>query len=139
MITITDSIAIDESLVTYKAVRSSGPGGQHVNKVATAIVLQYSVVGMDYPDSFLHQLKSNAGSKFSKDGTITIKAQSYRSQTRNKVESFKRLVRLFELSSIRAKQRKMTTPTKGALEKRLSNKRKKSEKKILRKPPSLDD
>jgi len=139
VITITDSIAIDESLVTYKAVRSSGPGGQHVNKVATAIVLQYSVVRMDYPDWFLHQLKSNAGSKFSKDGTITIKAQSYRSQTRNKVESFKRLVRLFQLSSIRAKQRKMTTPTKGALEKRLSNKRKKSEKKILRKPPSLDD
>ena len=139
MITITDSIAIDESLVTYKAVRSSGPGGQHVNKVATAIVLQYSVVGMDYPDWFIRQLKRNAGSKFSKEGTITIKAQTHRSQARNKVESFKRLIRLFELSSTRAKQRKKTTPTKGALEKRLSNKRKKSEKKILRKPPSLDD
>jgi|TARA_B100000809_G_scaffold102085_1_gene100667 ribosome-associated protein len=139
MINIADTIAIDESKISFKAVRSSGPGGQHVNKVSTAIVLQYYVNTQDYPEWFLHQLRKNAGSKYSKENIITIKSQSNRSQARNKDDSLKRLVQLFELSSARSKHRVKTTPKKGAIEKRLSFKRKKSEKKTLRKSPSLDD
>jgi ribosome-associated protein len=139
MINITDTIAIDESKISFKAIRSSGPGGQHVNKVSTAIVLQYYVNTQYYPEWFLNQLRKNAGSKYSKENIITIKSQTNRSQARNKDESLKRLVQLFKLSSVRPKYRVKTTPKKSAIAKRLSFKRKKSEKKTSRKPPSLDD
>ena len=67
MIHITDSITINDDQIDFKAVRSSGPGGQHVNKVSTAILLKYDVLIQNYPPWFLTQLKLNAGSQFSKN------------------------------------------------------------------------
>lgn len=139
MIPITDTIAIHEDQITYKAVRSSGPGGQHVNKVSTAVVLKYAVDIHDYPDWFLVQLKLNAGSQYSKEGILTIKAQSHRSQARNKDDALKRLIELFKKSAIKPKKRKKTKPPPRAKESRLSNKKKQSVKKNLRKPPKLDE
>ena len=139
MIHITDSITINDDQIDFKAVRSSGPGGQHVNKVSTAIMLKYVVKFQDYPIWFLTQLKKNAGSLFSKNDEITIKAQSFRSQSRNKDDAFQRLVALFKQSAIRSKKRIKTVPSRSSNEKRISVKKKLSSKKSLRKPPILDD
>ena len=139
MIHITDSITIFENQIDFKAIRSSGPGGQHVNKVSTAISLKYDVLTQNYPSWFLTQLKLNAGSQFSKNGIIILKAQSYRSQVRNKDDALTRLIHLFKQSAIRPRKRMKTIPAKSVNQNRLTLKKLQSKKKILRKPPKLDE
>jgi|TARA_B100000809_G_scaffold57953_1_gene54194 ribosome-associated protein len=139
MIHITDSITIFENQIDFKAIRSSGPGGQHVNKVSTAISLKYDVLTQNYPSWFLTQLKLNAGSQFSKNGIIILKAQSYRSQVRNKDDALTRLIHLFKQSAIRPRKRMKTIPPKSVNQNRLTLKKLQSKKKILRKPPKLDE
>ena len=139
MIHITGSIIINDDQIDIKAVRSSGPGGQHVNKVSTAILLKYNVLTQNYPSWFLTQLKLNAGSQLSKDGVIILKAQSYRSQARNKDDAITRLIQLFKQSAIRPIKRIKTLPPKRANQDRLNIKKRQSKKKILRKPPKLDE
>jgi ribosome-associated protein len=139
MIHITDSITIFENQIDFKAIRSSGPGGQHVNKVSTAISLKYDVLTQNYPSWFLAQLKLNAGSHFSKNGIIILKAQSYRSQARNKDDALTRLIHLFKQSAIRPIKRMKTIPAKSVNQNRLNLKKLQSKKKILRKPPKLDE
>ena len=139
MIHITDSITINDDQIDFKAVRSSGPGGQHVNKVSTAILLKYDVMTQNYPSWFLTQLKLNAGSQFSKNGIIILKAQSYRSQARNKDDALTRLIQLFKKSAIQPKKRMKTIPPKIVNQNRLTLKKLQSKKKILRKPPKLDE
>ena len=139
MIHITDSITINDDQIDFKAVRSSGPGGQHVNKVSTAILLKYDVLTQNYPSWFLTQLKLNAGSQFSKNGIIILKAQSYRSQARNKDDALTRLIHLFKKSAIRQRKRMKTIPPKSVNQNRLTLKKLQSKKKILRKPPKLDE
>jgi ribosome-associated protein len=139
MIHITDSITINDDQIDFKAVRSSGPGGQHVNKVSTAILLKYDVMTQNYPSWFLTQLKLNAGSQFSKNGIIILKAQSYRSQARNKDDALTRLIQLFKKSAIQPKKRMKTIPPKSVNQNRLTLKKLQSKKKILRKPPKLDE
>jgi len=139
MIHITDSITINDDQIDFKAVRSSGPGGQHVNKVSTAILLKYDVLTQNYPSWFLTQLKLNAGSQFSKNGIIILKAQSYRSQARNKDDALTRLIQLFKKSAIQPKKRMKTIPPKSVNQNRLTLKKLQSKKKILRKPPKLDE
>ena len=139
MIHITDSITINDDQIDFKAVRSSGPGGQHVNKVSTAILLKYDVLTQNYPSWFLTQLKLNAGSQFSKNGVIILKAQSYRSQARNKDDALTRLIQLFKKSAIQPIKRMKTIPPKSVNQNRLTLKKLQSKKKILRKPPKLDE
>jgi len=139
MIHITDSITINDDQIEFKAVRSSGPGGQHVNKVSTAILLKYDVLTQNYPSWFLTQLKLNAGSQFSKNGVIILKAQSYRSQARNKDDALTRLIQLFKQSAIRPIKRIKTIPPESVKQNRLTLKKLQSKKKNLRKPPKLDE
>ena len=139
MIHITDSITINDDQIDFKAVRSSGPGGQHVNKVYTAILLKYDVLTQNYPTWFLTQLKLNAGSQFSKNGVIILKAQSYRSQARNKDDALTRLIQLFKQSAIRPRKRIKTITPKSVNQNRLTLKKLQSKKKNLRKPPKLDE
>ena len=139
MIHITDSITINDDQIEFKAVRSSGPGGQHVNKVSTAILLKYDVMTQNYPSWFLTQLKLNAGSQFSKNGVIILKAQSYRSQARNKDDALTRLIQLFKQSAIRPIKRIKTIPPESVKQNRLNLKKLQSKKKNLRKPPKLDE
>ena len=139
MIHITDTITINDDKIDFKAVRSSGPGGQHVNKVSTAILLKYDVLTQNYPSWFLTQLKLNAGSQFSKNGVIILKAQSYRSQARNKDDALTRLIQLFKKSAIQPIKRMKTIPHKSVNQNRLNLKKLQSKKKNLRKPPKLDE
>ena len=139
MTRISDQISINDQEIQYEAVRSSGPGGQHVNKVSTAVVLKYPVSPQHYPDWFIRRLKKIAGRQMSKDGTLIIKAQNYRSQARNKKTAFDRLVTLFTYAAKRSKPRKKSKVPKKAIESRLKNKKIRSQKKQLRKSPDRDD
>jgi len=136
---ISDQININDQEIQYEAVRSSGPGGQHVNKVSTAVVLKYPVSPQHYPDWFIRRLKKAAGRQMSKDGILIIKAQNYRSQARNKKTAFDRLVTLFTNAAKRPKPRKKSKVPKRAIESRLKNKKIRSQKKQLRKSPDRDD
>ena len=139
MIQISDTISIFEDKIIYKAVRSSGPGGQHVNKVSTAVVLQYDITCHSYLEWFLSNLKKNAGNQISKNGVLNIKAKSHRSQFRNKEDALNRMVQLFKQSAQKPIQRKKTRTPKRVNENRLLNKKKQSQKKQLRKSPGPDD
>ena len=139
MIQVNDTIAIFENKIIYKAIRSSGPGGQHVNKVSTAVVLQYDTTCHSYPEWFLINLKKNSGNLVSKNGVLNIKARSHRSQSRNKEDALNRMVYLFKQSAQKPIKRKKTRPPKRVIENRLFNKKKQSQKKQLRKPLGPDD
>ena len=139
MIQISDTISIFEDKIIYKAVRSSGPGGQHVNKVSTAVVLQYDITCHSYPEWFQINLKKNGGNLVSKSGVLNIKAKSHRSQSRNKDDALNRMIQLFKQSAQNPIQRKKTRTPKRANENRLLNKKKQSQKKQLRKPLGPND
>lgn len=139
MIKIKKNIFIDKNKINFQATKSSGPGGQNINKVSTAIILKYYFKIEDYPQWFIKNLINRAGSKFSKKGYLIIKANSYRSQKLNKKEALNRLVKLFKLSSDKQKPRINTKPNKGSIEKRLNNKKNNSLKKCLRKNPSINE
>ena len=139
MIQVSDTIAIFENKIIYKAIRSSGPGGQHVNKVSTTIVLQYDITCHSYPEWFIINLKKNGGNLISKNGVLNIKARSHRSQSINKVDALNRMIYLFKQSAQKPIQRKKTQAPKRVNENRLLNKKKQSHKKQLRKSPGLND
>tara|TARA_B100001758_G_scaffold224934_1_gene216638 strand:+ start:172 stop:594 length:423 start_codon:yes stop_codon:yes gene_type:complete len=139
MIKINETISIHDDEIKFKAVKSTGPGGQHVNKVSTGIVLKYDISNIDYPKWFITNLNTNIKSeKLFKDGIFTIEANNFRSQHRNKKDAIKRLKMIFKKSSIKLKKRKKTSPSLKSNEKRLKNKKQLSQKKSLRKSPEID-
>ena len=126
--------------IEYQAIRSNGPGGQHVNKVSTAIILKYDLNVHNYPEWFLKSIKMNAkNAQLSSKNIITIKSNRFRSQLKNKRNATDRLISLLKRSSKRKKSRKKTLPTKKSIETRLLRKKINSKKKILRKKPDFDD
>ena len=139
MIHIKDNIVIFENSISYRAIRSSGAGGQHVNKVATGIHLKYNIKQHHYPLWFVDKLKKLSGNLLSDSGDLILKATSYRSQSRNKEDALKRLIKLFKKASQVQKKRIKTRPPLSVKRKRLDSKRKQSEKKGLRKSPKIYD
>ena len=139
MIKINNIISIFDEKLKFKAIKSTGPGGQHANKVSTGIILQYNILNHNYPGWFIDNLKNKISSKkLSKNGFITIKATNYRSQSRNKKDAIDRLLILFKECSNRKKIRKKTNPPAYSNENRINEKKKISKKKSLRKPPTFD-
>ena len=134
MIFINEKISIFEKNISYKAIKSSGPGGQNINKVSTGICLKYNLNHHRYPSWFIKNLKKYSGSLLSKNKVLTIKANSYRSQIRNKEDALNRIIKLFKKSCLIKKKRIKTNPSKAIQKKRIESKRKKSLKKELRKP-----
>ena len=140
MIVINSKIKIFNNEIKFQAIRSGGPGGQHVNKVSTAVILKYDVSVQSYPEWFLNALKKNlSSSQLADSKVITIKSSKYRSQKRNKEDAINKLTRLFKKSCERVKYRRKTHPSKKSKEKRLLTKRINGEKKSLRKKPNIYD
>lgn len=140
MIQVTDTISIDEAELTFEFIRSSGPGGQNVNKVATAAQLRFDVArSPSLPDEVRRRLTRISGRKMTDEGVLVITARRFRNQAANREDAIARLVALIKKAAEKPRPRKKTTPTAASKERRLQDKRHRGRIKRLRKDTRLDD
>ena len=133
MIPVTDTIAIDDSELSETFVRASGPGGQNVNKVSSAVQLRFDVRRSPaLPNEVAVRLMRLAGKRLTKDGVIVIIAQSHRDQTRNRADARERLFDLIRQAAVRPVPRRATKPPKAEKRRRLEAKKHRSGIKSLR-------
>ncbi|HAF60897.1 MAG TPA: aminoacyl-tRNA hydrolase [Anaerolineaceae bacterium] len=130
MIKITASLSLNESELHYDFVQASGPGGQNVNKVATAVQLRFDVAhSPSLPEPVRARLMRLAGSRITKEGELIINASRYRTQEANKEDAFNRLVALIREAAQPLRRRRATRPSHAAVERRLEKKRRQAQKK----------
>jgi ribosome-associated protein len=140
MIQITPNIIIDENEIQQEFMRASGPGGQHVNKTATAVQLRFDVRhSPSLPHDVRERLVRLAGNRLTDDGVLIITARQFRSQERNRQEAIDRLVALIRAAARKPKPRRKTKPTPASKRRRLDAKRRRSSIKRLRRPVSRSE
>lgn len=132
MIEITPTFSIDESELQFAFVRSSGPGGQNVNKVATAVQLRFDVLHSSLPEDVKERLKHFAGNKITSEGELLVEAKKFRTQEQNREDAMRRFVELLQRAFKKPKVRTKTKPTAASKEKRLKQKKQRSEIKKIR-------
>jgi ribosome-associated protein len=133
MIRITDSIAIDEGEIAESFVRAAGPGGQNVNKLATAVQLRFDVRrSRSLPPEVRQRLERLAGRRLTTEGVLVITAQRHRTQERNREDARARLVELIRRAAVPPVPRRPTKPTGASRERRLETKQRRSKIKRLR-------
>ena len=140
MISVTPTIAIDEREIEETFIRSSGPGGQNVNKLSTAVQLRFDVRhSPSLPDGVRERLERLAGKRLTRDGVLIITAQRHRTQERNRQDALDRLLELIREAAIVPVRRRPTRPTMGSRKRRLEGKRRRSTIKGLRGTKPSDD
>lgn len=138
MLEITPDFHIDERELQFEYIRASGPGGQNVNKVATAAQLRFDVRSSSLPEEAKARLISLAGKRVSSNGILMIEAKRFRTQEQNRADAIRRFVELARKSLSKPKARARTKPTKAAREKRLKEKKARGEIKRIRQSKSYD-
>ena len=133
MLRINDHISIDENEIQESFIRSSGPGGQNVNKLATAVQLRFDVRhSPSLPADVRARLERLAGRRLTRDGVLVITAQRYRTQERNRDDALTRLIELIRAAAVRPTPRRPTRPTLGSKVRRLEGKKRRGSIKALR-------
>lgn len=132
MLYISTHVVILDSEIDIHAMRSQGAGGQHVNKVSSAVHLRFDIHGSSLPLFYKEALLRLKDHRISEDGVITIKAQQFRSQEQNREDALNRLRMLIQSVAIPRKTRKVTRPTKSSQNRRLERKKKAGRLKALR-------
>jgi len=138
-IAVTDAISIGEEELHESFVLASGPGGQNVNKVSSAVQLRFDVARSPSLDEAVRaRLTALSGQRLTKDGVLVIMARAHRSQERNRAEALERLVELIQRASVAPMPRRATRPSKGAKRRRLESKKIRSGLKRARGPVRED-
>lgn len=137
MIQVSPGIALDEREIREEFVRASGPGGQNVNKVATAVKLRFDVGrSPSLPEDVRRRLVRLAGRRMTEDGVLVIDARRFRTQERNRRDALERLVALISRAAVKPTPRRKTIPTAASRERRLEAKRRRGQAKRLRRGPA---
>lgn len=138
MLQITPSIHIHENELRFDYIRASGPGGQNVNKVATAVQLRFDARASSLPEEAKARLVRLAGKRITADGVLLIEAKQFRAQEQNREDAIQRLIALVRKALVKPKPRKKTKPTKASKEKRLQSKKRRGDIKKSRQTKSFD-